>query len=161
MKKIDVDQAIRYLEAGKTPEWITEHLRVYRESGGSEGHLFDASTVGGQGLVPSLLLTTKGRRSGEQRTSPLFYGSTPSGYVVIGSKGGADTQPAWFLNLLADPVVEVQVGTDRFTARARIATAQERDRLWAQMVEVYAPYRDYQKKTSREIPVVVLEKQRG
>src|SRR5271156_615802 len=110
MKKIDVDQAILDLEAGKTPEWITEHLRVYRESGGSEGHLFDASLVGGRGLVPSLLLTTTGRRSGEQRTSPLFYGPTASGYVVVGSKGGANTQPGWFLNLLANPVVQVQVG---------------------------------------------------
>jgi deazaflavin-dependent oxidoreductase (nitroreductase family) len=135
MKKIDVDQTVLDLEAGKTPEWITEHLRVYRESGGSAGHLFDASLVGGRGLVPSLLLTTKGRRSGVQRTSPLFYGSTASGYVVVGSKGEANTQPGWFLNLLADPV-KVQVGAEHFTARARIATTQERSQLWEQMVEL-------------------------
>jgi len=159
MSKIDVDQAIRDLEEGRTPKWIAEHLRIYRESGGSEGHLFDASTVGGSGLVPSLLLTTTGRRSGAQRTSPLFYGSTDKAYVVIGSKGGADTQPGWYLNLLANPTVEVQVAKECFTARTRIATGKERAQLWAQMVELYPPYNDYQKKARREIPVVVIEKQ--
>jgi deazaflavin-dependent oxidoreductase (nitroreductase family) len=159
MSKVDIDQAIRDVEAGRTPKWITEHVRVYRESGGSEGHLFDATSVGGNGVVPSLLLTTTGRRSGARRTSPLFYGTTDKGYVVIGSKGGADTQPGWYLNLLANPVVELQVGKERFSARGRIATGQERAQLWEQMVQVYAPYRDYQKKTKREIPVIVLEKQ--
>jgi deazaflavin-dependent oxidoreductase (nitroreductase family) len=159
MSKIDVDQTVRDLEAGKTPAWITEHLRRYRESGGAEGHLFDASAGGGVGLVTSLLLTTVGRRSGEKRTSPLFYGTASNAYVVIGSKGGADTQPAWYLNLLANPTVEVQVAKEIFTARARIATGKEREQLWAQMVQVYPPYRDYQQKTNREIPVVVLEKQ--
>ena len=106
MKKIDVTQTVRDLEAGKTPEWISEHLRIYRESGGSEGHLFDSTVGGGQGLVPSLLLTTVGRRSGESRTSPLFYGSIENAYIVVGSKGGADTHPGWYLNLLANPLVE-------------------------------------------------------
>jgi hypothetical protein len=73
MSKIDVDQAIRDLEGGKTPEWITEHLRIYRESGGSEGHLFDASTVGGSGLMTSLLLTTTGRRSGARSARHLYF----------------------------------------------------------------------------------------
>ncbi len=159
VSKIDVDQAIRDLEAGKTPEWIVEHLRIYRESGGSEGHLFDASLVGGHGIVPALLLTTTGRRSGKQRTSPLFYGSTDKAYVVLGSKGGADTQPGWYLNLLANPAVEVQVGKERFTTRARVATGKERAQLWEQMVQLYPPYRDYQKKTRREIPVVVLKQE--
>jgi deazaflavin-dependent oxidoreductase (nitroreductase family) len=159
MSKIDVDQAVRDLEAGKTPAWIAEHLRIYRESGGAEGHLFDSSVAGGLGLVPSLLLTTTGQRSGEKRTSPLFYGTAGTAYVVIGSKGGADTQPGWYLNLRANPVVEVQVAREHFTARARVATSQEREQLWEQMVQLYPPYREYQKKTKREIPVVVLEKQ--
>jgi F420H(2)-dependent quinone reductase len=72
MSKFDVDQAIRDLEAGKTPDWVAEHLRIYRESGGAEGHLFDATVAGVPGLVPCLLLTTIGRRSGEKRTSPCF-----------------------------------------------------------------------------------------
>ena len=159
MSKIDVDQTVRDLEAGKTPEWITEHLRIYRESGGAEGHLFDSSIGGGVGLVTSLLLTTVGRRSGEKRTSPLFYGTAGEAYVVIGSKGGADTQPGWYLNLRANPAVEVQVARERFPARARVATGKEREQLWEQMVQLYPPYREYQKKTRREIPVVVLEKQ--
>ena len=159
MSKFDVDQAIRDLEAGKTPDWVAEHLRIYRESGGAEGHLFDSSVAGGVGLVPSLLLTTIGRRSGEKHTSPLFYGTAGEAYVIIGSKGGADTQPGWYLNLRANPQAEVQVAREHFTARARIAAGKEREQLWEQMVQLYPPYREYQKKTSREIPVVVLEKQ--
>ncbi len=159
MSKIDVDQTVRDLESGKTPAWITEHLRRYRETGGAEGHLFDASVGGGVGLVTSLLLTTVGRRSGEKRTSPLFYGAAGDAYVIIGSKGGAATHPAWYLNLRANPTVEVQVAKAIFTARARIATGKEREQLWEQMVRAYPPYRDYQQKTKREIPVVVLERQ--
>jgi deazaflavin-dependent oxidoreductase (nitroreductase family) len=159
MSKIDVDQTVRDLEAGKTPAWIAEHLRIYRESGGAEGHLFDSTVGGGVGLVPSLLLTTVGRRSGEKRTSPLFYGTAGDAYVIIGSKGGADTQPNWYLNLRANPQAEVQVAREHFTVRARVATGKEREQLWEQMVQLYPPYREYQKKTRREIPVVVLEKQ--
>jgi deazaflavin-dependent oxidoreductase (nitroreductase family) len=159
MSKIDVEQTVRDLEAGKTPEWISEHVRLYRDSGGAEGHLWDASAAGVPGLVPCLLLTTTGRRSGEKRTSPLIYGTAGAAYVVIGSKGGANTQPKWYLNLRANPAVEVQVASERFPARARVATGQERERLWEQMVQVFPPYREYQKKTKREIPVVVLEKQ--
>ena len=109
--------------------------------------------------MPCLVLTTIGRRSGEKRTSPMFYGTAGDAYVIIGSKGGADTQPGWYLNLRANPVVEVQVGREQFPAHARVATGQEREQLWEQMVQMAPPYRDYQKKTKREIPVVVLEKQ--
>jgi proline iminopeptidase len=160
MSKIDVDQTVRELEAGKTPEWIAEHLRVYRESGGTEGHLWDSSAAGSSaGLLPALLLTTVGRRSGEKRTSPLIYGTAGDAIIIIGSKGGADTHPRWYLNLLANPVVELQVGKDQFVARARVATGQERQKLWEQMLKVYPPYRDYQQKTKREIPVIVLERE--
>ena len=159
MSKIDVEQAVRDLGAGKTPEWIDDHLRLYRESGGAEGHLFDVSGAGGPGLVPSLLLTTVGRRSREKRTSPLIYGTAGEAYVVIGSKGGADTPPGWYLNLLADPWAEVQVARDHFSVRARVATGKERAQLWEQMVELNPLYREYQQKTRREFPVVVLEKQ--
>ena len=94
MSKFDVDQGIRDLEeTGKPPDWVAEHLRRYRESGGAEGHLFDATIAGVPGLVPCLLLTTIGRRSGEKRTSPLFYGTAGEAYVIIGSKGGAATHP--------------------------------------------------------------------
>ena len=124
-----------------------------------EGHLFDAPIAGVPGLVPCLLLTTTGRRSGEKRTSPLFYGTAGDAYVIIGSKGGADTQPGWYLNLRANPTAEVQVGREQFTVRARVATGQEREHLFEQMAQMAPPYRDYQQKTKRELPVVVLEKQ--
>src|SRR5215470_10330778 len=160
MSKFDVDQAIRDLEeTGKPPAWVTEHLRRYRESGGAEGHLFDATIAGVPGIVPCLLLTTIGRHSGEKRTSPLFYGTAGEAYVIIGSKGGAETHPGWYLNLRANPTAEVQVGREHFTVRARVATGKEREQLWEQMVQIYLPYREYQRKTKREIPVVVLEKQ--
>ena len=160
MGKFDVDKANRDLEeTGKPPAWVTEHLRIYRESGGAEGHLFDATVASVPGIVPCLLLTTIGRRSGEKRTSPMFYGTAGDAYVIIGSKGGADTQPGWYLNLRANPVVEVQVGREQFTARARVATGKEREQLWEQMAQLIPLYRDYQKKTKRELPVVVLEKQ--
>ena len=160
MSKFDVDKANRDLEeTGKPLAWVTEYLRIYRESGGAEGHLFDATVASVPGIVPCLLLTTIGRRSGEKRTSPMFYGTAGDAYVVIGSKGGADTQPGWYLNLRANPVVEVQVGREQFTARARVATGKEREQLWEQMAQLIPLYRDYQKKTKRELPVVVLEKQ--
>jgi proline iminopeptidase len=160
MSKFDVDQGNRDLEqTGKPPAWVAEHLRRYRESGGAEGHLFDATIAGVPGLVPCLLLTTTGRRSGEKRTSPLFYTTARDAYVIIGSKGGSDTHPGWYLNLRANPTAEVQVGREQFTVRARVATGQEREHLFEQMAQMAPPYRDYQQKTKRELPVVVLEKQ--
>ena len=160
MGKFDVAEANRAVkETGKPPAWVTEHLRRYRESGGAEGHLFDATLAGVPGLVPCLLLTTLGRHSGEKRTAPLFYGTAGEAYVIIGSKGGADTHPGWYLNLQANPTAEVQVGREQFSVRARVATGQEREHLFEQMAQMAPPYRDYQQKTKRELPVVVLEKQ--
>jgi proline iminopeptidase len=157
MQRIDVDQTVNDLAAGQLADWIADHLRVYRESGGREGHLWDASMAGGRPDTPCLLLTTTGRHSGEARTMPLIYGAAGRAYVIIGSKGGASTQPAWYHNLCANPRVELQVGTQSLSAEARIASGAERARLWQMMVDVYPPYADYQRKTSREIPVVVLE----
>lgn len=157
MEKIDVDATVRELESGKVPDWIQEHLRQYLESGGKVGHDFDATIAGGSAATPSLLLTTTGRQSGEKRTMPLFYGRSDGAYVVIGSKGGADTQPAWYWNILADPRVEIMVGPERFRGTARLAEGGERERLWQMMVGVYPQYTLYQSKTSRPIPVVVIE----
>ena len=107
--------------------------------------------------VPSLLLTTTGRKSGEKFIFPLFYGEDGGRYFVIASKGGAPKHPQWYLNLEANPEVEVQVGTKKLKARARTATGGERARLWQESLKFWPPYADYQKKTDREIPVVVLE----
>jgi deazaflavin-dependent oxidoreductase (nitroreductase family) len=139
------------------PDWIRNHVRRYLESDGADGHMWDSSVAGGSGPVPTLLLTTRGRKSGEPRLLPLIYGKADGGYVIIASKGGAPSHPAWYLNLAAHPEVDVQVAADRFKATARVATGKERSALWSQMVELYPPYTAYQERTEREIPVVVLE----
>ena len=159
MSELDIDETLRDLASGRLPDWIGDHLRVYRESGGREGHLFDASFAGGGAAVPTLLLTTIGRRSGKPHTMPLIYGEMGGVYVIIGSKGGAPTQPAWFHNLCAEPHVELQVGPEIFNAIARTAAGAEREQLWQYMASVYPPFLDYQVKTTREIPVVVLERE--
>jgi deazaflavin-dependent oxidoreductase (nitroreductase family) len=127
-----------------------QHVKRYRETDGAEGHEWQGAHV--------LILTTTGRRSGQPRSTPLIYGRDAENYVVVASKGGADEQPSWYLNLTAQPEVEVQVLADRFTARARTATAEEKPELWRAAVERWPAYADYQRNTDRDIPVVVLER---
>ena len=127
-----------------------EHVRSYRETDGDLGH--DWRGTG------TLLLTTRGRRTGEERTAPLIYGRHGDHYLVVASKGGADEPPAWYLNLEAQPDVEVQIKGDWFAARARTATADENPDMWQRMAATWPAYDDYQRKTEREIPVVVLER---
>lgn len=138
------------------PKFIAEHLDVYLRSP-QQGHLWDASPTGGYANTPTLLLTTTGRKTGRQLTMPLIYGKDGDRYVVVASKGGAPQHPAWYLNLAADPQVEVQVAERKFAATARTAAGAERQRLWEMMSQVYPPYPSYQERTTREIPVVVLE----
>jgi len=106
--------------------------------------------------VRTLVLATTGRRTGTPRRTCLIYGTSGGEYVVVASKGGADENPAWFMNLEADPSVGVQVGTRRFNARARAAPSTERAALWAQMLNIFPLYHDYAQKTDREIPIVLL-----
>ncbi len=138
--------------------WIQDHVRQYLRSGGREGHMWDSSVVGGPGPLPTLLLTTTGRKSGTKQLVPLIYGKTEGGVVVIASKGGAPEHPGWYRNLTANPEVEVQVGTECFRAQASTVEGRERAERWDQMVSVYPPYTAYQKKTERRIPVVVLKR---
>ena len=140
------------------PDWIQNHLRRYLESDGEDGHMWDAALAGGSGVFPTLLLTTTGRQSGEPRILPLIYGTADGGHVIIASKGGFPKHPVWYLNLVAESDVHLQVGSDKFRARARTAEGDERARLWDLMVSVYPPYADYQARAGREIPVVVLER---
>lgn len=144
-----------------TSGWIAEHRTRYLDSNGADGHMWDSAPLGGPGLLPTLLLTTTGRKTGEPRIMPLIYGETDSGgYIVIASKGGAPNHPAWYLNLLAQQEVIVQVIADRFTANYRIASGDERAALWAQQEKLYPPYTEYQQSAgAREIPVIVLERQ--
>jgi len=139
------------------PAWIKQHVELYLRDG-EAGHYWDASLGGGKGMLTTLLLTTRGRKSGKNLIIPLIYRPTGSGgFCVIASKGGAPAHPAWFLNLEADPKVTIQVAKDKYEATARIAHGEERERLWNLMVDYYAPYTDYQAATERKIPVVVLE----
>jgi len=128
-----------------------EHVRRYLKTDGAEGHDWQGTTV--------LILTTTGRRSGEERSTPLIYGKHADDYVVVASKGGAEEDPAWYLNLSADPEVTVQVREDRFKARARKASPDEKPGLWKMMTERWPAYDEYQHKTTRDIPVVVLERE--
>lgn len=127
-----------------------EHVKRYVETNGEEGHIWNGATA--------LILTTTGRRSGEERSTPLIYGRHGDDYLVVASRGGADRHPAWYLNLEASPDVQVQVNGDRFAARARTATPGEKPELWRTMLAQWPDYDRYQRRTSREIPVVVLER---
>ncbi|MBB5168344.1 deazaflavin-dependent oxidoreductase (nitroreductase family) [Mycobacterium sp. AZCC_0083] len=131
-------------------EWINDHIQQYVETGGAEG----ADYLG----YRALLLTTVGRRSGVRRRTALYYGQDGDDHLVVASRGGDPNHPAWYLNLDANPEVEVQVDGDVFTARARTVEGAERPRLWKLMVATFPRYAEYQEKTTRQIPVVVLRR---
>ena len=129
-----------------------EHVRAYRETDGERGYKWKRGTT-------ILLLTTKGSRSGEERTTPLIHREDDGRWVIVASKGGAPDHPAWFKNIEANPDdVEIQVKADQIPVRASVASGEERDRLWKDMNEVWPDYEAYQSNTDREIPVVVLER---
>jgi deazaflavin-dependent oxidoreductase (nitroreductase family) len=126
-----------------------EHVDRYVATDGEEGYTWREGTE-------ILILTTKGRKSGELRSTPLIFGRHGDDYLVVGSKGGAPKAPAWYGNLVADPEVQVQIKGDHFRAHARTATAEEQPDLWKTMTAVWPHYDEYQKRTEREIPVVIL-----
>lgn len=132
------------------PGWIAEHLRKYLASDGADGHIWNG--------VPTLLLTTTGRKSGDARTLPLIYGKDGERFVIVASRGGALDHPGWYKNLVAQPSVKLQVAAERFAARASTAQGAERKRLWQVMTRIWPAYDEYQAKTAREIPVVILER---
>jgi len=141
------------------PGAAAHHLDIYLKSDGAEGHIVDMSPVGGPRATPCLVLQTRGRRSGEAKLVPLIYGEDGGRFVVVASKGGADTHPAWFLNLEAEPQVAFQVGPRKHRGRARPAQGAERERLFEMMAKAFEPYRAYQAGAARLIPVVILEPQ--
>jgi deazaflavin-dependent oxidoreductase (nitroreductase family) len=130
--------------------WVARHIRRYVETDGRSGHRWSG--------VNTLLLTTRGRRSGKLRRTALIYGTDGDRYLVVGSKGGAKKHPSWYLNLVANPDVNLQVGADTFPARARTASAQEKPRVWRIMTAIWPEYDRYQVRTDRDIPVVILER---
>ena len=127
------------------------HTLAYRATRGVIGHRFP-------GTPPMLLLDHVGAKSGTHRTSPLVYVRDGDDVVIVASKGGHPRHPAWFHNLRANPDTTVQIGGERRKVRARVANAGERGRLWSKAVQTYGGYREYQQRTDREIPLVVLER---
>ncbi len=137
--------------------WLKDHVSRYLASDGADGYWADFTEVGGPAKAPNLIMTVTGRRSGKRYQLGLIYGDYDGRYVIIGSKGGAPTHPAWYFNLQANPDVHVQIKDRKFDARARVATGDERAALWDMMSGLYSGYTDVQKNTDREFPVVVLE----
>lgn len=129
------------------------HVRTYRQTNGEQGYIWNGA--------PILLLTTTGRRSGGERTTPLIFVQDGDNVAIVASNGGAPEHPAWYLNLDAEPRVQVQIKGDVFDAVARTAQGEERERLWPKAVKTWPQYADYQALTAREIPVVVLERLRS
>ena len=125
------------------------HALVYRLTGGLIGHRMP-------GAPPTLLLEHVGAKSGTRRTSPLTYLADGDDVVLVASKGGYPKHPAWFHNLRAHPDTTVQIGREHRAVHARVATPEERERLWPKVVELYSGYADYQRRTEREIPLVIL-----
>jgi deazaflavin-dependent oxidoreductase (nitroreductase family) len=130
-------------------DWVADHTRRYLETNGADGHIWRG--------VPTLLLTTIGRSTGVPRRTALIYGRDGDRYLLVASVGGADKHPQWYLNLVKNPDVQVQVGADRFAARGRPAKPDEKPRLWRLMTAIWPDYDRYQARTKRDIPVVVVE----
>lgn len=130
-----------------------DHVRRYRETNGEIGYLWNG--------VPSLILTTTGRKTGQPRDTPLICAADGDDFVVIASQGGAPTHPQWYLNLLQTPSALVQVKTNSFEVTAHVAEGEERDRLWRLMSAAWPSYDVYQSRTDRVIPVVVLRRSRA
>ncbi|MGW7269249.1 nitroreductase family deazaflavin-dependent oxidoreductase [Streptomyces sp. NPDC054864] len=131
--------------------WVAKQARLYEESGGTKG-------TGVQG-VPCLLLDYRGRRTGQLRRTVLIYGRDGDDYLIVASNGGADEHPLWYRNLVDEPDVRLRVGTEeRFAARAETLPPEDKARVWPGLVEIFAPYADYQAKTDRDIPVVRLRR---
>lgn len=138
-------------------DWYKDHIRTYRETDGREGHYIDLSELGGIERAPTLLLKTIGRKSGKEFIMPLVYGRHGDDYVIVASYGGAPQHPAWFLNMQAAEEIAFQVGEQHFVGSWRVAEGEEHDAIWAHMLTVHPAYADYQTKTTRHIPVIVLK----
>lgn len=129
--------------------FMQDHIRRYLATDGEDGHLMNG--------YPCLVLTTTGAKSGEKRQAAVIYGRHGNSYVVIASKGGSDTPPAWYVNLAASGKGHIQVKADKMDVTMRVAEGDEREQLWQMMAGIFPAYFEYQQKTARRIPVVVLD----
>lgn len=144
-------------EPQELPQWMEDHVRLYLEDP-DQAHYWDSTPFDGPGVLPTLLLITTGRKSGQTRMLPLIYGKAGDAFVIVASKGGAPSHPAWYLNLADHPDCQIRVGRDRSDVRARTSSGEEREKLWPLMTDIYPPYDDYQAiAQGRQIPVVVLD----
>jgi deazaflavin-dependent oxidoreductase (nitroreductase family) len=133
------------------------HTLEYLRSGGTRGHFWDFTPVGGYPITPCLLLETFGAKSGERRLAPLIYGVTDGAFVIVASKGGAPHHPGWYHNIKAAGEVTVQIASQAFATEWREPEGEDRARIWEVMADIYPPYREYQKGTERTIPIVLFK----
>ena len=138
-------------------DWVTEHLEIYLTSGGTRGHIMDLSAVGGRALTTHCLIKCVGRKSARDYVRPLIYGNVGGEIVVVASKGGADTHPSWYWNILGSKTIGVQIATQAFEATWREPEVEERHQVWAYMTHLFPPYLGYQTSTERRIPVVMFK----
>jgi deazaflavin-dependent oxidoreductase (nitroreductase family) len=132
-------------------EWVADHIRRYVETDGADGHIWRG--------VPTLLLTTKGRKTGLARRTALIYGRDGEAFIIVASKGGYPSNPLWYENLVDDPEVELQVGPDVFQARASVITElSDHERMWTKMAAIWPGFNEYRVKTSRHIPLIRLSR---
>ena len=149
----DADAEASRAERG---DWVSEHLTTYLTSGGTRGHILDLGDVGGRSFTTNCLIRYTGRTSGKTYVKPLIYGNFGGEVVIVASKGGADSHPAWYHNIRASTTVGVQIATQAFEATWREPEDDERHEVWAYMTHLYPPYIAYQQSTSRRIPLVML-----
>jgi deazaflavin-dependent oxidoreductase (nitroreductase family) len=136
--------------------WKEDHLRMYLRSGGAKGHIVDVSDIGGHKFTTTLLLELVGRKSGKTRINPLIYGDIGGEVVIVASKGGADRDPAWYLNIQDSKEIRFQIASQAFRGTWREPKGAERAKVWEFMVGVFPPYKSYQASTQREIPLVMI-----
>ena len=129
--------------------FMKDHIKRYLATNGEDGHLMNG--------FPCLVLTSTGKQSGEQRQAAVIYGKHNNSYVIVASKGGSDTPPAWFVNLQTNPQAHIQVKAEKLNVKMRIGEGNERKQLWDMMAKIFPDYLEYQKKTARQIAIVVLD----
>lgn len=150
----DVDAAAIRADRG---DWMKQHLAMYLDSGGAQGHIVDLRAVGGREMTTHCLIKYAGRKSGRTYIKPLIYGNVGGEIVIVASKGGADTHPEWYLNIVASKTIGVQIATQAFVATWREPAATERHGVWDYMCHLFPPYVSYQRSTARHIPLVMLK----
>lgn len=138
-------------------DWVAEHREMYLKSGGTEGHIMDITAVGGRNFATHCMIKYKGRKSGKTFITTLCYGDIGGEVVIVGSKGGADQHPEWYLNIVASKEIEFQIATQAFRATWREPEGAEHEKVWNFMVDCFPFYASYQASTSRQIPLVMMK----